>query len=233
VSKLLAKFGNTCPKSPALLLQRRMSVFGTKWTCRRAKAMSAFGGKPDIGYQSYPKAGKKTPRANPLYWNVAGCNFGDPIANWAVVMDLVKQMGQRDLIKRIEGSTKPRSSLMLASALLCLFAWAEPSFAQYSAQCVYLCTHVRTGDLLGFNMCFHNAPVCTGHPFDAVARGPANKSPAASGQATAAERVACRADFGKFCHDVVPGGGRGWACLAARKNELSPACQQKVARRGL
>jgi hypothetical protein len=118
--------------------------------------------------------------------------------------------------------------------LLAVFAWVEPSFAQYSARCVYFCTHVRTGDLLGFNMCFHNSPVCTGHPFDAVARGQRGIGPAAFGSApaTAAERAACRADFGKFCRDVVPGGGRGWACLAARKNEL-PACHQKVARRGL
>ena len=33
----------------ALLLQRRMSAYGTKRTSGRAQSMSAFGGKADIG----------------------------------------------------------------------------------------------------------------------------------------------------------------------------------------
>jgi hypothetical protein len=124
---------------------------------------------------------------------------------------------------------------LLVFALLCLFAWIEPSFAQYSSRCIYFCKYKRPGDLLGWNMCLHNAPVCTGQPFDAVARGPASKSAAAFGQVrvTAAQRAACGADVGKFCQDVVPGGGRRWACLAARKSELSPACRQMVRRQGL
>lgn len=122
----------------------------------------------------------------------------------------------------------PRRSLILGSALLCFFAWSESSFAQYSAQCVHFCTHVRTGDLQGFDMCFHKAPICTGHAFDAVARGPASKN-----QPKAAQRAACGADVGKFCGNVARGGGRLWACLAARKSELSPACRRMVANQGL
>lgn len=126
-----------------------------------------------------------------------------------------------------------RKSLLLGSALLCLFTWAEPGLAQYNARCIDFCKNVRTGtaDYFGFNMCLHNAPICTGQPFDAVARGPAGK-PAASGP-TAAQRAACGADVGKFCQGIRPGDGRLWACLAARKNELSPACQQMVAHQGL
>jgi len=137
-------------------------------------------------------------------------------------------------------------SLLLGSVLLCLFASAEPSFAQYSAQCIELCgMRIGSAGETRYNACLHRAPICTGQPLDGVARSPASKNRAASGpaqptaapraaaQTTAADRAACRADYGKFCRGVVLGGGRGWACLAARKNELSPACEQMVARHGL
>jgi hypothetical protein len=137
-------------------------------------------------------------------------------------------------------------SLLLGSALLCLFAWAEPSLAQYSAQCIELC-RMRIGSAgeTRYNACLHKAPICTGQPLDGVAKGPARKNPAAPRPAqptaaqraavhtTDADRAACGADYGKFCRDVVLGGGRGWACLATRKNELSPACKEAVVRHGL
>jgi hypothetical protein len=45
---------------------------------------------------------------------------------------------------------------------------------------------------------------------------------------TAAERAACRGDFQKFCAGVKPGGGRGLACLAEQKEQLSAACRKVV-----
>jgi hypothetical protein len=125
----------------------------------------------------------------------------------------------------------PAKLLVLGWALLCL-AWVEPSFAQ-SMRCIEFCRNVRGGDrdALGYNMCLHKAPICTGQPFDAVARGPAG-NPMASGP-TAAQRAACGGDVQKFCQGIQRGGGRLWACLATRKNELSPACKEMVARQGL
>ena len=135
--------------------------------------------------------------------------------------------------------------LLLGSVLLCLFASAEPSFAQYSAQCIEFCRNrIGSAGMTRYDACLHRAPICTGQ-LDAVAKRPASKNRAAAGpaqptaaqraaaQTTAADRAACRADYGKFCRGVVLGGGRGWACLASRKNELSPACEQMVARHGL
>jgi hypothetical protein len=129
---------------------------------------------------------------------------------------------------RLISRMPPTSRLMLGSALLCLFAWTEPSIAQINARCIYFCRYVRGGqvDGLGFNMCLHNAPICTGQPFDAD-----GKEPSWQARAKAVAAAACGADDAKFCRDVKPGGGRRWACLAARKNELSPACQEILARR--
>ena len=36
---------------------------------------------------------------------------------------------------------------------------------------------------------------------------------------------ACRADFGKFCKSVQPGGGRIVECLKQHEAELAPACK--------
>lgn len=40
-----------------------------------------------------------------------------------------------------------------------------------------------------------------------------------------AVRDACRADFGRLCSGVRPGGGRVLQCLDAHVAELSPACR--------
>jgi hypothetical protein len=40
---------------------------------------------------------------------------------------------------------------------------------------------------------------------------------------------ACRADFGKFCKSVQPGGGRIVECLKQHEAELAPACKQTLA----
>jgi Cysteine rich repeat len=39
---------------------------------------------------------------------------------------------------------------------------------------------------------------------------------------------ACRADFGKFCKSVQPGGGRVVECLKQHEAELAPACKQTL-----
>jgi hypothetical protein len=46
---------------------------------------------------------------------------------------------------------------------------------------------------------------------------------------TAAERLACQGDYGKFCHGVTPGGGRVLICLSKYESKLSPACRKVVA----
>jgi hypothetical protein len=41
-------------------------------------------------------------------------------------------------------------------------------------------------------------------------------------------KQACAPDIGKFCADVVPGGGRLIKCLAPHFDELTPACKEKA-----
>jgi hypothetical protein len=45
---------------------------------------------------------------------------------------------------------------------------------------------------------------------------------------TAAERLACRGDFAKFCKGVEPGGGRVIACLGKYESKLSQDCRKVV-----
>jgi hypothetical protein len=49
---------------------------------------------------------------------------------------------------------------------------------------------------------------------------------------TAAERMACTADYQKFCAGVSPGDGRALACLSKQKAKLSPACRAVIDKRG-
>jgi hypothetical protein len=49
---------------------------------------------------------------------------------------------------------------------------------------------------------------------------------------TAAERMACTADYQKFCAGVSPGDGRALACLSKQKAKLSPACRAVIEKRG-
>jgi|SRR6516164_2265611 len=135
-----------------------------------------------------------------------------------------------------------RRPLLLGSALLCLFTWVEPGLAQYSMRCIEFCNaRIGAEGPVRVNKCLHMAPICTGQPaFPGV---PASKNPSgpaqttaaqrAAAQTTAADRKACGADVGKLCQGIKPGGGRLWACLAARRNALSAACEQMVARHGL
>lgn len=39
---------------------------------------------------------------------------------------------------------------------------------------------------------------------------------------------ACRADAGKFCQGIQPGGGRLQACLKAHEAELSASCRDTL-----
>ena len=41
-------------------------------------------------------------------------------------------------------------------------------------------------------------------------------------------KQACAPDIGKFCADVVPGGGRLIKCLSPHFEELTPACREKA-----
>ena len=41
-------------------------------------------------------------------------------------------------------------------------------------------------------------------------------------------KQACAPDIGKFCADVVPGGGRLSKCLTPHFEELTPACKEKA-----
>jgi hypothetical protein len=52
----------------------------------------------------------------------------------------------------------------------------------------------------------------------------------ASGHATAAPslRQICEADYRKVCSTVMPGNGRGRACLAQNRERLSPKCKAAV-----
>jgi hypothetical protein len=45
---------------------------------------------------------------------------------------------------------------------------------------------------------------------------------------TAEQKTACRADYKKFCHGVMPGGGRLIQCLSKHMGDLTPACQKVV-----
>jgi len=52
-----------------------------------------------------------------------------------------------------------------------------------------------------------------------------NGPPTAAMQAGMHALITCRPDVVRFCHDVVPGGGRIIVCLHNHMKELSPACR--------
>jgi hypothetical protein len=52
--------------------------------------------------------------------------------------------------------------------------------------------------------------------------------PAMAQEITAAERVACSADYEKFCRGTFPGGGRILRCLDKHYAELGSACKKVV-----
>jgi hypothetical protein len=54
-------------------------------------------------------------------------------------------------------------------------------------------------------------------------------SSAMAQEMTAAQRDACKGDYGKFCNGTAPGGGRIIACLAKHNDQLTPACQKVLA----
>lgn len=109
----------------------------------------------------------------------------------------------------------PRS-LVLVTALLCLFAGVEPGSAQYSEACVRWCTlnhgaGMPVNDSVGLNNCYHNTPICTGQP--ALGRPVPKGAPAAAAGPTAAQRAACGADVAKFVkrwRRAEGGGGPVW-----------------------
>jgi hypothetical protein len=43
---------------------------------------------------------------------------------------------------------------------------------------------------------------------------------------TAEQRTACKADFEKYCVNVIPGGGRIIACLNKQRATLGDACKK-------
>ncbi|MCX7305540.1 MAG: cysteine rich repeat-containing protein [Hyphomicrobiales bacterium] len=45
---------------------------------------------------------------------------------------------------------------------------------------------------------------------------------------TAAQKMACKADFEKLCPGVQPGGGRPLECLSKQLDALSPECKTVV-----
>jgi hypothetical protein len=53
--------------------------------------------------------------------------------------------------------------------------------------------------------------------------------PAFAQDMTAEQRSACKADYDRFCHGTMPGGGRIIACLAKQNDQLSDACKKVVA----
>jgi hypothetical protein len=53
--------------------------------------------------------------------------------------------------------------------------------------------------------------------------------PALAQDMTAEQRAACKADYDKFCHGTMPGGGRIIACLAKQNDQLADACKKVVA----
>jgi hypothetical protein len=60
----------------------------------------------------------------------------------------------------------------------------------------------------------------------------AQQQPQQQENGTAAERMACTADYQKFCAGVSPGDGRALACLSKQKAKLSPACRAVIDKRG-
>jgi hypothetical protein len=59
---------------------------------------------------------------------------------------------------------------------------------------------------------------------------PAAAQPAAGKNSMATGRSACLPDKLKFCKDVQGGAGRIRACLKQHTNQLSPGCQQELAK---
>lgn len=48
---------------------------------------------------------------------------------------------------------------------------------------------------------------------------------ASAQEITAAQRTACKADYEKYCSNVMPGGGRILACLSKESVNLTAACK--------
>jgi hypothetical protein len=53
-------------------------------------------------------------------------------------------------------------------------------------------------------------------------------APAMAQEITAAERVACKADYEQFCRGTIPGGGRILRCLDEHYAQLGNACKKVV-----
>lgn len=53
-------------------------------------------------------------------------------------------------------------------------------------------------------------------------------TPTIAQEITAAERVACKADYEKFCRGTIPGGGRILRCLDQHCAQLGNACKKVV-----
>lgn len=54
-------------------------------------------------------------------------------------------------------------------------------------------------------------------------------STAALAQAlTAEQRIACQADYNKYCQGTIPGGGRIIACLNKQRDQISDACKKVI-----
>ena len=53
-------------------------------------------------------------------------------------------------------------------------------------------------------------------------------APALAAEITASERVACSADYEKFCRGTIPGGGRILRCLDKHYAQLGDACKKVV-----
>ena len=53
-------------------------------------------------------------------------------------------------------------------------------------------------------------------------------TPAMAQEITAAERVACKADYEQFCRGTIPGGGRILRCLDKHYAQLGNACKKVV-----
>ena len=45
-------------------------------------------------------------------------------------------------------------------------------------------------------------------------------------------RQACRADYGRLCNEVQPGGGRIVACLQSHSGELTSGCRDALSKAG-
>ena len=143
---------------------------------------------------------------------------GYGVAAWP----FVERLNIHAILRGVRGM--PTTLLALVGGLVCLFAWTEPSVAQYSERCIYMCRQVRPGDVLGENDCFHHNPACTGTKKD----GTPIKFPQPTAKQRAI-RAACDADFHRFCQGVRPARGGLRTCLVPRKNQLSPACKKMLA----